>query len=66
MPMHTKLSEEVQMGEELTNECMEVNAELCSLDDELFGGGWSRVKLTRSQKRMQRRPLHMMYHLQHI
>ena len=32
-----------------------MNPELSSLDEELFSGGWPRVNLSRSQKRMQRR-----------
>jgi hypothetical protein len=42
----------VQREEELP---IEVNPELSSLDEELFSGGRPRVKLTRSQKRMNRR-----------
>ena len=48
----SELAEEVQMEEELP---IEVNPELSSLDEELFSGGRPRVKLTRSQKRMNRR-----------
>eukprot|EP00731_Ephydatia_muelleri_P033526 Em0031g34a len=51
-PIASELAEEVQREEELP---IEVNPELCSLDEELFSGGRPRVKLTRSQKRMQRR-----------
>ena len=55
-PIASELAaEEMQREEELTTRGTEVNPELCSLDDELFSGGRPRVKLTRSQKRIQRR-----------
>ena len=54
-PIVSELAEEVQREEELATGGTEVNPELCSLDEELFSGGRPRVKLTRSQKRMQRR-----------
>ena len=51
-PIASELAEEVQMEEELP---IEVNPELSSLDENLFSGRRPRVKLTRSQKRMNRR-----------
>ena len=50
--METELADTLAIqARDAEMECADVTPEGCNMDDDLFSGGRSRVKLTRSQKR---------------